>query len=258
MKRCGEFSPPDFRLQALIVCLSCLLSACVTRTPATLQAVLTPAEARQTLQGLQGESGYRGLPITTVFRIGLVKITHEQLQLDDLKWEFRDLNNLVMVKDPHPGFWALGIDKDYLVETGVGKKGEARAQQIADAILTLRNEATRVLTASDIADLRRQEAAYGANPPPATAERLRSCEIQAEDAVRSKDFGHAVSVYEAALESAPWWSQGHFNLSLVYAALEDYQSAIREMRFYLALVPDAPNTRAAQDSIYQWEGRLGK
>jgi hypothetical protein len=28
---------------------------------------------------------------------------------------------------------------------------------------------------------------------------------------------------------------------------------MREMKYYLQLVPDAPNARAAQDKIYDWE-----
>jgi len=33
-----------------------------------------------------------------------------------------------------------------------------------------------------------------------------------------------------------------------------YDEAIDHMKKYLTLVPNAPNTRAAQDKIYAWEG----
>jgi hypothetical protein len=35
--------------------------------------------------------------------------------------------------------------------------------------------------------------------------------------------------------------------------LDDYPGAIIEMKRYLTLVPDAPNARALQDKIYDWE-----
>jgi hypothetical protein len=35
--------------------------------------------------------------------------------------------------------------------------------------------------------------------------------------------------------------------------VDDYPDAIIEMKRYLMLVPDAPNARALQDKIYNWE-----
>jgi hypothetical protein len=35
----------------------------------------------------------------------------------------------------------------------------------------------------------------------------------------------------------------------------NFNTAVIEMKRYLLLVPDAPNTRAAQDKIYIWEGK---
>jgi hypothetical protein len=34
--------------------------------------------------------------------------------------------------------------------------------------------------------------------------------------------------------------------------------AVAEMNRYLVLVPDAPNASAAQDKIYEWEGKAGR
>ena len=52
---------------------------------------------------------------------------------------------------------------------------------------------------------------------------------------------------------APWWPEGHFNEALVLSELRYYGKAIEHMKKYVALVPDAPNARAAQDKIYVWE-----
>jgi regulator of sirC expression with transglutaminase-like and TPR domain len=80
--------------------------------------------------------------------------------------------------------------------------------------------------------------------------------VQAESAVREKRLADAVRLYQSALKIVPWWPEGHFNRSLVLAELNRYGEAISEMKRYLALVPDAPNARAAQDKIYEWEGKL--
>lgn len=45
-------------------------------------------------------------------------------------------------------------------------------------------------------------------------------------------------------------------VALVLAEVERYAEAIREMKKYLMLAPDAPNARAAQDRIYAWEGKV--
>jgi len=76
--------------------------------------------------------------------------------------------------------------------------------------------------------------------------------VQAEGAVRDKEFNDAADYYAAALKIAPWWPVGHFNRALVLGEAGDYDMAKREMNYYLLLVPDASNARAAQDKIYDW------
>ena len=68
--------------------------------------------------------------------------------------------------------------------------------------------------------------------------------------MRNKQFDAAAGFYEQSIEIAPWNPQAHFNRALVLGKQQDYDDAIREMKRYLALVPDA---RAAQDQIYSWE-----
>jgi tetratricopeptide (TPR) repeat protein len=81
--------------------------------------------------------------------------------------------------------------------------------------------------------------------------------VQAEGAVRDKDFDGAARFYMLALGIAPWWPEGHFNRALVLSEIEDFSEAIFEMKRYLTLVPNAPNARAAQDKIYDWERKQG-
>lgn len=103
------------------------------------------------------------------------------------------------------------------------------------------------------------EAARGyrvATVKPTLPEEARKFKVQAEFAFNKKEFEGAAARYKEALDAAPWWPEGHFNRALILGELFRYHDAIREMKRYLTLVPDAPNARAAQDKIYQWEGEL--
>jgi tetratricopeptide (TPR) repeat protein len=91
--------------------------------------------------------------------------------------------------------------------------------------------------------------------PTELPESVRRYRVQAEAAVKEKRFIDAAESYDQALRDAPWWPQGHFNLALIYGELELYPEAMAEMRKYLLLTPDAPNVRAAQDKIYEWEAK---
>ena len=96
-----------------------------------------------------------------------------------------------------------------------------------------------------------------ANPKPQLPEEARKFKVQAEFAVREKQFDKAVELYGKALEIAPWWPEGHFNRAQILGETKKYRGAMREMKRYLLLVPEAANARAAQDRIYQWEGVAG-
>jgi tetratricopeptide (TPR) repeat protein len=93
---------------------------------------------------------------------------------------------------------------------------------------------------------------------PALPEEARKFRVQAESAIRDKDFRAAAGLYRQALTVAPWWPEGHYNRALLLGEVGDYEYAIAEMKRYLVLVPDAPNARAAQDRIYEWEGKTNR
>jgi tetratricopeptide (TPR) repeat protein len=88
------------------------------------------------------------------------------------------------------------------------------------------------------------------------AAQYRASVEKPESAVREERLADAVRLYQSALKIVPWWPEGRFNRSLVLAETNRYGEAIAEMKRYLTLVPDAPNARAAQDKIYEWEGKL--
>ncbi|MDD5058861.1 MAG: SUMF1/EgtB/PvdO family nonheme iron enzyme [Sideroxydans sp.] len=92
-----------------------------------------------------------------------------------------------------------------------------------------------------------------ANPKPALTEEARKYKVQAEFAAQEKRFDKAIELYGKALNIAPWWAEGHYQLALSLGESKKYRKAMSEMKRFLLLAADAPEARAAQDKIYQWE-----
>ena len=126
--------------------------------------------------------------------------------------------------------------------------------EIVNALYVLKQNAIKDIAEYDssftvsLADYRKKAASNATLP-----EEANKYKVQAEGAVRDKEFDDAADLYAAALKIAPWWPAGHFNRALLLGETGDYEMAKREMKHYLLLVPDAPNARAAQDKIYEWE-----
>jgi tetratricopeptide (TPR) repeat protein len=96
------------------------------------------------------------------------------------------------------------------------------------------------------------------NPKPNIGEDVRRLQVIANAAVNEKRFADAADAYQDALKLAPWWPEGQFNAAVILGELHYYNEAIEHMRYYVALVPNASNARAAQDHIYAWEGELAR
>lgn len=77
--------------------------------------------------------------------------------------------------------------------------------------------------------------------------------LQAEGAARAKDFYAAAGYFRNVTDAAPWWPPGYFNRAFVLGEIGYYQEAMMYMKCYLKLAPDAPDARAAQNKIYEWE-----
>jgi tetratricopeptide (TPR) repeat protein len=128
------------------------------------------------------------------------------------------------------------------------------SERLADALHRLKIESMKSANPAIEAEFAEAAERYrAANPKPEFPEAARRYRVQAEAAVRDKEFDVAADLYAEALNLAPWWPEGRFNRALILGELKDYAEATVEMKRYLALVPDAPNARAAQDKIYEWE-----
>jgi tetratricopeptide (TPR) repeat protein len=162
------------------------------------------------------------------------------------KFSFYDSGVWIYVSDQNPVLWG-----DILLNP------LNSPLQLARALLTLKQAAIAadtLPTADEKSRFVEIAAAYrAASPKPSLPETARKFQVQAEGAVRDKDFDDAEFYFNQALEVAPWWPDGHYNRALMLAELGEYEMAILEMQNYLALVPNAPNARATQDMIYDWQ-----
>lgn len=130
-------------------------------------------------------------------------------------------------------------------------------REVSDALFVLQSRA-RLLRGPDYA--RRFDEAVvryrGAAVKPELPEEVRRYLVQAGALVRANDPDRASCLYVLGLELAPWWAEGHYDLAIYSAALDEFDDAIIEMKRYLALAPDAPDARAAQEQVYEWEVKV--
>ncbi len=92
----------------------------------------------------------------------------------------------------------------------------------------------------------------------AVSEDVRRYMVQAQAAIRDKQFAEARTLLAQARNYQPWMPMAWYNLGLVQAELGVFDDAIWNMRVFLMLAPDAPQARGAQDLIYEWERKLPK
>ena len=89
---------------------------------------------------------------------------------------------------------------------------------------------------------------------PQVTEEQRKYIVQANALNQRKDYAGAIHRYLQALDLDPVSYPGaYFNLALLSAQAHRFRSAVRYMKQYLLLEPDANDARSAQDKIYEWE-----
>ena len=136
----------------------------------------------------------------------------------------------------------------------------ARAELVAAAMLRWQKstpDERAAFLASETTATPEMIASYArARGPQTIPEDVRRQRVIADAAIREKRFVDAAAAYEDALDLAPWWGQGHFNVALVLAEIYHYRDAVNHMKKYLALTPDASDARQVQDKIYEWEDAL--
>lgn len=77
-----------------------------------------------------------------------------------------------------------------------------------------------------------------------------------KNAKSASDYGDAAREYRQALLQAPWFADAYNNLGIALEASGDYTGAKRMLRLYLESKPSPPDSRAAQDKIYEIEAKV--
>lgn len=89
---------------------------------------------------------------------------------------------------------------------------------------------------------------------PTISEEQRRLIVQANALNDKHSYSGALEKYKQAIELNPVsYPQAYYNMALIAAQNKDYKYAILNMKKYLLLVPDAQDSRAGQDKIYEWE-----
>lgn len=88
---------------------------------------------------------------------------------------------------------------------------------------------------------------------PPVPEFIRKLTVQATSFVEDKNYSQAIEYYQRALTVCPYYPLARYNLAMLHATMRDFRSAIGQMNSYMRFAPDAPDIRAAQDKIYEWE-----
>jgi hypothetical protein len=246
------------RLASLALIASLALGACAVSPDKPVTQVsqpMTVSQARQTVMDIKKMQAFSGTSAgASLLSTDDVTVGRDGFSIDGRHYRFQDIAPAISAAhfDSTPSF--LVLDSGMAIDTGGGERGNKRAQQLADALLTLKAASTPEALALEQQHFDAIVQQYrSADPKPAVSEDMRRYEIQAEAAVQDKQFEQAADLYDQALAIAPWWPQAHFNRALILETLGEYDLAIDEMQRYLKLAPDAANARAAQDKIYQWQ-----
>ncbi len=89
---------------------------------------------------------------------------------------------------------------------------------------------------------------------PEVTEEQRKYIVQANALNEDKNYSQALKYYGKALEINPFsYTAAYFNMALIAAQIKNYKYAVLYMKKYLIVEPNAPDARAAQDKIYEWE-----
>jgi tetratricopeptide (TPR) repeat protein len=92
---------------------------------------------------------------------------------------------------------------------------------------------------------------------PPVSEEQRKYIVQANALNQQKLYCKAIERYNKAIENDQTaYPAAYFNIALLNAQLNDFETAIYNMKKYLLLEPEAPDARSAQDKIYEWEIKM--
>lgn len=122
------------------------------------------------------------------------------------------------------------------------------------------SEAIKVADDSDAKDLRGEILRLVRRMPstPEISEEARRHALRGEAMIRNGEFENAAKEFKKAIKIAPYAAKLYFNTALLYADMKRYPEAIRYMKAYTEMAPEAPDVRTAKDEIIKWEYLMEK
>lgn len=137
----------------------------------------------------------------------------------------------------------------------------SKAQKAADGLLYIQNREKKLEEERNNRQLAAFEsvaADYRSLPTkPKLTEEQRKIVVQANAFSQQKNYKKAIEKYQTAIGIDPVaYPAAYHNLALLHAQENDLVPAIFHMKHYLLLAPEAADSRAAQDKIYEWEAML--
>ncbi|TBR24686.1 hypothetical protein EPO15_03590 [bacterium] len=98
--------------------------------------------------------------------------------------------------------------------------------------------------------------AVAMTPPPAVPEEARRYAVRAAALVKAQQaagYVPAAAELRKAVDVAPWWADGYYNLGLMQEGAEEYGAAARSLGLCLKADPQSPNAEAVQTKVYELE-----
>lgn len=90
---------------------------------------------------------------------------------------------------------------------------------------------------------------------PEIPENIRRYIVQATNATEEHDYDKSIELWGKVISIIPYNPMAYYNLALIWEFKNNYNYAIKDMKEYLRLAPDAGDARGAQDKIYLWESK---
>lgn len=91
--------------------------------------------------------------------------------------------------------------------------------------------------------------------PEAAKRHSARAQVLVEDAKDEQGYRAAATEFEEAIRAAPWLPSPYYNLAVVQERLGDFAGAIKSLKVYLDLAPNASDAKAVQTKIYKLEAR---
>jgi tetratricopeptide (TPR) repeat protein len=77
--------------------------------------------------------------------------------------------------------------------------------------------------------------------------------VRATAKFKEKDYDSAVSEMQQAVQLAPWWADGYYNLGLMQEGAKQYGDAMASLKLFLQAAPKSSEANAVQNKIYELE-----